>query len=71
MYTDVIHCIIYTNIHICICICICIYAYIIYIFIPFYSLTKRSLKGFLLYIKGEWKESAPIGSPAGFWVPPH
>ena len=31
--------------------------------LPF-SRSKRSLKGFLLYIKGDWKDSAPIGSPS-------
>ena len=36
-------------------ICICIYIYT--------SLTKRHLKGFLLYFKGDWKDNGPIGSP--------
>ena len=35
----------------------------IYTFRYVYSITKRSLKGFLLDLKGDWKDIAPIGSP--------
>ena len=30
----------------------------------FCSRTKRSLKGFFLYVKGGWKDTGPIGSPS-------
>ena len=39
-----------------------VYIYL-YTYLYVHSLTKRSLKRFLLYVKGDWKDIARIGSP--------